>query len=72
MGSEVWLECDTACVRSRISYSIGTWHARDDVGDLRGLRGDAMAWNEKLMTNAQTRRAELSVAQINDATWKVS
>lgn len=59
MSSEVWLECDTACVRSRISYSIGTWHARDDVGD---LRGDAMAWNEKQMTNAQ----------INDATWKVS
>ena len=30
MGSEVWLECDTACVRSRISpYSIGTWHARE-------------------------------------------
>lgn len=49
MSSEVWLECDTACVRSRISYSIGTWHARDDVGD---LRGDAMAWNEKQMTNA--------------------
>ena len=38
MSSEVWLECDTTCVRSRISpYSIGAWHARDDVGDLRGV-----------------------------------
>lgn len=54
MSSEVWLECDTACVRSRISYSIGTYLARtrDDVGDLRGDGVASMAWNEKQMTNA--------------------